>query len=73
MTEVVLILTVGLVGVSISQVLTIRAFLKHLQVIPTVPKKEKVEDDDVNQFETVKYVDLSEVSPEDGIKSIINK
>ena len=73
MIEVILILTIGLVLLSVSQMLTVRVFLKYLEVIPKKEEIVKNEIDDVNDYGTEKYVDLSEVTPEDGIKSLTKK
>jgi hypothetical protein len=73
MEAIVLILTVGLILMSISQALTVRIFLKYLEVIPQTEPKPKISEDDANQFEEEKYVDLSEVTPEEGIKSLTKK
>lgn len=73
MNAVILILTVGLVLLSVSQILTVRIFLKYLEILPTKEETSKPQEDDVNDYGTEKYVDLSEVTPEDGIKSLIKK
>lgn len=73
MTEIVLILTVGIILLSVSQVLTVRIFLKHLEILPTKEDKTKPDIDDINDFGVEKYVDLSDVTPEDGIKSLTKK
>ncbi len=71
MTAVVLILTAGIILLSVSQVFTVFFFLKKLEIVPEAQSKPKIED--VNDFGDDKYVDLSEITPEMGIKSLIQK
>jgi len=67
MTLVVLILTGGMVFLSLSQVALIYLFLSHLKVAPKLrlPKNE------VNKFESdANYLDISEIPAEMGLEAL---
>ena len=70
MTLAVIILTVGILLLVISQIATVYLVLRYVKV---APKIQITGDDDMNDFSEVeedKYLDLSEVDPEEGLKAI---
>lgn len=72
MTVVVILLTLALLFMVAFNVFTVHIFLKQVKVIPeSEPKQKTVEDP--NDFGEEKYMDLSEITPEMGVKSLTRK
>jgi hypothetical protein len=74
MTSVILILTVGLILLSISQVATVYIFLTYLGIAPKIISKVKrVKKEDANDFGESKYVDISEIPSQEALQSFGKK
>lgn len=71
MTVALIILTLALVFMVAFNVFTVHIFLKQVKVIPEAQPKEK--ETEPNDFGDDKYMDLSEVTPEMGVKSLTRK
>lgn len=69
MTTVVIILTIALFLMSVSQIVFVYFLLSKKELISI----EKPTHGDVNEYGESKFIDISDVSPEEGIKSLNRK
>lgn len=74
MESTIIVLTFALLFMIVVQIATVYIFLKHLGVAPklTMPVRV-VKNEDTNDFGENKYVDISEITPEEGLQALRNK